>query len=149
MVYVIDRSDSGIIGSREYWTTEFGMIDGRYDQGEDYLVGCVIDGIVYGDTTVTGIDERENAPEEFVLYQNYPNPFNPSTTISWQVGKGGNVSLKLYDILGRDIRALINKYYSPGYYSLTFNFNGLPSGVYFYKLKLNNFIQTKKMILMR
>ncbi len=151
LIYVVDRRDSSkFIGSREYWTKEYGMLDGIYEEAEDILKGCVIDGVLYGDTTVTGIYDIKQLPDEFELYQNYPNPFNPSTVISWQTGKAYLVTLKVYDLLGREIKTLIdNKYYNSGKHTIIFNGKGLSSGVYFYRLITKDFIQTKKMMLLK
>ncbi len=85
----------------------------------------------------------------YKLQQNYPNPFNPSTNISYQIQKAGIVSIKVYDILGRELKTLINKYQQSGNYEIQFNAAGLPSGVYFYQLRTNDFTSTKKMILLR
>ena len=149
LVYVVDRTDSSISGSREFWTKEFGLIEGRYEEAEDILIGCVIDGVLYGDTTVVGIEDVNNLPNDFTLYQNYPNPFNPSTVISWQLASGGFVTLKIYDVLGREIISLVNQYYVTGKHKVNFNANGLPSGVYFYRLITKDFNKVKKMILLR
>jgi len=93
-------------------------------------------------------------PANFKLEQNYPNPFNPSTKIKFQIPSAGTSSikftqLKIYDILGNEVATLINKQLQPGNYEVEFNANGLPSGVYFYKLTSGNFTQTKKMVLIR
>ncbi len=149
LVYVVDRTDSSVVGSREYWTKEYGLIVGRYEQAEDILIGCVIDGVLYGDTTVVGIEDVDKLPNDFTLYQNYPNPFNPSTVISWQLASASFVTLKIYDVLGREIITLVNRYYVSGKYKANFNANGLPSGVYFYRLITKDFIQTKKMMYLR
>lgn len=150
LIYTMDRRDSSLIhGSREYWTKEYGMLNGIYEQAEDILVGCVIDGVLYGDTTITGIDEAKELPDKFVLYQNYPNPFNPNTVISWQLVTGSKVRLEIYNILGEKIKTLIDEYYSPGKYNISFNAEELPSGIYFYRLITEDFIQTKKMMLVR
>ncbi len=149
LIYVIDRTDSGIVSSREYWTKEYGMLNGIYEQAEDILVGCVIDGVLYGDTTITGIEKEKKLPDKFVLYQNYPNPFNPNTIISWQLLTVSNVRLEIYNILGEKIKILTDGYYSPGKYNTTFNAEELPSGIYFYRLITEDFIQTKKMMLVR
>ncbi len=85
----------------------------------------------------------------YKLQQNYPNPFNPSTNISYQIQKAGIVSIKVYDILGRELKTLINKYQQSGNYDIQFNAAGLASGVYFYQLRTNDFTSTKKMILLR
>ena len=156
LIYIVDRltiengDTSTFGGSREYWTKEFGLINGLYEAAEDILVGCVIDGVLYGDTTVVGVENNNQMiPNEFVLYQNYPNPFNPSTVISWQLAAGSYVTLKVYDVLGREVITLVNRYYVTGKYKVNFNANGLPSGVYFYRLISGSFTASKKLILMK
>jgi hypothetical protein len=89
------------------------------------------------------------APENFELKQNYPNPFNPSTSIRYEVGKQQLVVLKVYDIIGEEITTLVNQEKSTGSYEIKFDASLLNSGVYFYTLKAGNFIETKKMILLR
>ncbi|MBE0569983.1 MAG: T9SS type A sorting domain-containing protein [Ignavibacteriaceae bacterium] len=88
-------------------------------------------------------------PKEFVLYQNYPNPFNPNTVISYQLPVSGDVILKVYDVLGNEVATLVDEYKPAGMYEVEFNASALPSGVYFYQLKTGNYIQTKKMVLMK
>ena len=83
----------------------------------------------------------------YYLSQNYPNPFNPSTKISYKVGEPGLVQLKVYNILGVEVADLVNEYKNAGEYSTDFNALNLSSGVYFYSLTVNNFVQTRKMIL--
>jgi len=85
----------------------------------------------------------------FTLEQNYPNPFNPSTKIKYQIPVGGFVNLKVYDVLGNEIATLINQEKSAGSYNIEFNAFGIPSGIYFYTLKAANYIQTRKMILLK
>ncbi|MDZ7766250.1 MAG: T9SS type A sorting domain-containing protein [Melioribacteraceae bacterium] len=85
----------------------------------------------------------------FHLTQNYPNPFNPTTSIEYQVSSSEKVSLKVYDILGREIKTLVNEVKSPGSYEVQFDAPQLASGVYFYRLTASDFVQTKKMILLR
>ncbi len=87
--------------------------------------------------------------KSYKLEQNYPNPFNPSTTIEYQVMKGGIVTLKVYDILGREVKTLVDKFQSSGTYKIRFNNSNLASGVYFYQLKVNNFVSTKKMVFLK
>lgn len=93
--------------------------------------------------------EVKIVPEKFTLEQNYPNPFNPSTTISYSVPFKEMVSLKIYDILGNEIRTLVNEEKEPGKYHLQFDASKLSSGVYFYHIKAGPFIETKKMILLQ
>jgi hypothetical protein len=88
-----------------------------------------------------------NIPDKLSLSQNYPNPFNPSTRIEFNIPKSGFVSLKVYDILGREVANLVNKELSSGNYSYEFNGSQLNSGIYFYALKTENTSLTKKMIL--
>ncbi len=104
--------------------------------------------LAYAEGT-TGVNDKENVPAAFKLSQNYPNPFNPVTTINYSIPSNGNVQLKVYDILGREVASLVNETKTPGNYKVNFNANNLASGVYFYRLQAGNFIQTKKMILMK
>lgn len=110
---------------------------------------------VYGsksNNTTTGINERQNdrnVPTKFSLSQNFPNPFNPSTVINWKLTVGGFVTLKVYDVLGKEIVTLVNNELEAGSYSVNFDASHLSSGVYFYTLKVGSFIQTNKMLLMK
>jgi hypothetical protein len=99
-------------------------------------------------------EEILTAPIEFALEQNYPNPFNPSTTINYSIPEAGNVELKVYDILGNEVATLVNEYKSEGKYEVEFNSHSgevrnLTSGVYIYTLRTGNYIQTKKMLLLK
>lgn len=99
--------------------------------------------------TKEGEEDLLITPVEFALDQNYPNPFNPATKISYSIPEAGNVELKVYDILGNEVITLVNEEKSPGKYIAEFNASTLASGVYMYTLRTNNFIQSKKMILMK
>ncbi len=90
-----------------------------------------------------------HVPKTFLLEQNYPNPFNPSTTIRYQLPFAGNVSLKVYDVLGREVMTLVNRRQEAGAYNFTLNAASLSSGIYFYRLQSGNFVQTKKMMLVK
>lgn len=90
-----------------------------------------------------------NTPTEFALYQNYPNPFNSSTTINYSIKENGFVLFKVYNILGEEIKTLVNESKPAGYYKLEFNASDLPSGVYLYKLTTGNYNFIKKMIAMK
>ena len=94
-------------------------------------------------------DQRNPLIQDYFLSQNYPNPFNPSTTIAFTIAEYGLVSLKIYDILGREVSVLLNEEKSPGTYQILFNAKGLASGIYFYRLTTSGFHQTKKMILLK
>ena len=88
-------------------------------------------------------------PDRFALEQNYPNPFNPSTEIRFRVPLSGFVSLKVCDVLGREVATLVSEELQPGHYEKIFNANGLSSGVYFYQLKARSFTEAKKLILLK
>ncbi len=88
-------------------------------------------------------------PARFELSQNYPNPFNPSTQISFAVPKEGMVKLSVYDILGREVKTLVNEVKTAGYYKVDFDGSSLSSGFYFYRMETNSFIETKKMMLLK
>ena len=99
---------------------------------------------------ITGVsEESDEIPTEFLLAQNYPNPFNPSTSISWQLPVGSQTTLKVYDILGREVATLVNEYKQAGKYETEFNAAILPSGVYFYQLKAGEYTSVKKMLLLK
>ena len=91
----------------------------------------------------------ENTPTQYSLGQNFPNPFNPSTTIKYQIEELSYVLISVYDVLGNQVATLVNEEKPAGNYKLEFDATGLKSGVYFYKLQAGNFIQTKKMVLMK
>jgi len=93
--------------------------------------------------------ENNNTPVEFNLAQNYPNPFNPTTTISFTIKEQTSAELKVYDILGAEIKTIINDQFNPGNYQVNFDATDLPSGIYIYQLKTNRFIQSRKMLLMK
>ena len=97
----------------------------------------------------TGIDNSKQVPIAFELIQNYPNPFNPVTTINYNIPKTARVKLIVYDILGREVKTLVNEVKSPGKYYAFFNANNLASGIYFYRLQADNLIKTNKMILLK
>ena len=107
-------------------------------------------------TYLADVDESNNV-SDFVLYQNYPNPFNPTTNITYVIARSEatpqsaalQVQLKVYDALGREVATLVNAKQTPGKYSVQFDATELPSGIYYYTLRAGNFVQTKKMILMK
>lgn len=93
--------------------------------------------------------EDDNIVDNYSLSQNYPNPFNPSTQIKFAIKESGMVSLKVFDVLGREVATLVNNEYAAGNYSVDFNAAGLSSGIYFYRLESGSFVQTNKMILIK
>jgi hypothetical protein len=120
------------------------------------LVGAIINNRSYG--TITSVQDEEYISSSFVLSQNYPNPFNPSTIISYTIPGGVETlhatSLRIYDMLGREVATLVNEAKPAGNYSVTFNVGTLhgaylPSGIYFYQLRAGDYAETKKMMLIK
>ncbi|RPI59882.1 MAG: T9SS C-terminal target domain-containing protein, partial [Ignavibacteriales bacterium] len=97
----------------------------------------------------TGVEESQVVVDEFVLEQNYPNPFNPSTTISFSLQANQFVSLKVFNALGEEVSTLVNGNLTQGTHSINFNANGLSSGFYIYRLESGNFVQVRKMMLLK
>jgi hypothetical protein len=90
-----------------------------------------------------------NPPETFELYQNYPNPFNPTTTISYQLPVSSNVTLKIFDILGREVATIVDEFRKAGYYKEVWDASNYASGVYFYKIAYNKFTSIKKLAVVK
>ena len=104
--------------------------------------------------TTNDVEESIKKPELFTLEQNYPNPFNPITTINFQIPNSSFVTVKIYDILGKEINTLVNGEKFKGEYSITWNGkdflgNDVPSGIYFYSIQAGEFAQIKKMVLLK
>ncbi|RPI14753.1 MAG: T9SS C-terminal target domain-containing protein [Ignavibacteriae bacterium] len=102
-------------------------------------------------TALIGINNISNEiPKEYKLYQNYPNPFNPATTINFDIKDAGNVKIVIYDILGKEVKILVNENsIQPGKYKITFDGDEFASGLYFYRITANNFTDIKKMLLVK
>jgi len=100
---------------------------------------------------VTFVKEKDidEIPKEFFLSQNFPNPFNPLTKIRYSVPKSSNVVVKVFDILGNEVETLVSAEKQTGTYEVEFNANNLSSGVYFYQLRAGDFVQKKKMLLLK
>jgi hypothetical protein len=143
--------------STVYSTTMTGMQLGYYMDG---ITGCST--AVYGTipsrpnvcfTMVTPLGVNNNlytgTPTKYELSQNYPNPFNPVTKINFALPKQGFVTLKIYDVLGREVRTLVNEVKSAGQFSVDFNASEFASGVYFYRLESNGFSDIKRMMLIK
>ena len=105
------------------------------------------------DTTIcfilTGIEDESLLPTNYSLEQNFPNPFNPSTKIKYSIPKSSQVTLKIFNTLGEEMETLVNEEKPVGTYEVNWNAANLPSGVYFYSLQAGDFVQTRKMILLK
>jgi hypothetical protein len=110
-----------------------------------------LDNILEHFDMVVNVESGDEIPNQYLLLQNYPNPFNPSTVITYKLPVSGNVTIKAYDILGNEIATLVDEYKPAGSYNVEFTINNLQlsSGVYFYQLEAGEFIQTRKMILIK
>ena len=105
--------------------------------------------IAIKDTGAVSVDENNITINDYSLSQNYPNPFNPNTMIKYSIKERGFVQLKVYDILGKEVTTLVNEEKQQGNYSVNFDGSNLPSGVYLYSLRINDFAENRKMILLR
>ncbi len=98
---------------------------------------------------ITSVARKENSPQRFTLSQNYPNPFNPSTKIEFQIPNVSQVSVKVFDLLGREVAVLVNEHLSAGSYETEWNATSFASDVYYYQMRAGDFVQTKKLLLLR
>ncbi|MBT8382466.1 MAG: T9SS type A sorting domain-containing protein [Ignavibacteriaceae bacterium] len=131
----------------QYNTPEVNIFETYYETADKSPV--LIDSLQLV-VSVTGIENEFNgAIDDYKLFDAYPNPFNSSTIIGYQIPKAGLVALKIYDVVGKEVETIVNEVKQSGNYKAKFTSEDLPSGIYFYKLLVNNFTQTKKMILLK
>jgi hypothetical protein len=97
----------------------------------------------------TDVEEDSNIPVKYELSQNYPNPFNPTTVINYSVLTKGNVTLKVYNILGQEVATLVDKFQTPGIYQVNFDASELATGMYIYQIQAGSFVTSKKMMLLK
>jgi len=128
----------------------------QMNHSTDTLIGCVINGVVIGDTSIlVGLQQiNSEIPERLVLSQNYPNPFNPVTKIKFEIPASVETSRRdvlftIYDALGKEVQVLVNQLLQSGTYEADWDASAYPSGVYYYKLETQNYSETKKMILIK
>ncbi len=142
---------SDLLEQGSYFVSATGISsDGRYITGYGYNSQTgKTEAFLLDTQATTDISDRSQIPAEFKLYQNYPNPFNPSTVIKFSIPYQSYVTLKVYDLLGKEIVTLLSEKLSAGEYQMDFTAENLQSGLYFYKLTAGNFNEVKKMILMK
>ncbi len=134
--------------SDDYLASGFGLVQSFVEPGATfYLAGAIIDSVRWG--IIVGVNEQTKPPHMFALHQNYPNPFNPTTTINYDVAQKTLIRLKVFDLLGRELATLVDDVKEAGPYSVSFQANGLASGVYFYRLEMAQTTLTKKMIIQK
>jgi hypothetical protein len=121
------------------------------DTGNGWIVTSLGEVLGYHPSGTTGVRPlpQPSVPGRYVLEQNYPNPFNPSTKIQFSIVHRQLTIVKVFDVLGREVATLVNELKEPGTYTVQFNASSLASGVYFYRLQAGNFVQTKKLLLLR
>jgi hypothetical protein len=153
---VIHYRQDGIIQRDISLSDKFGLISAAYygdppapwPDGVSNLIGCIIDGKKYG--IVLSVNTSSTIPiVGFALHQNYPNPFNPSTTISFSLPSRSYVTLKIFDVMGRDVSTIVNEEIPAGSYARQWNAASMPSGVYFYRLQSGGYSETKSLVLLR
>jgi len=144
-------------GAYGEWDYKFACLSSSYFDGETYHFWYDSEkyktsgAIGYATSTIVGVKEEVSIPVKYELNQNYPNPFNPSTIIKYNIPNESNITLKVFDVLGREVATLVNQQQKAGYYEVQFTSNNvqLTSGVYFYKILAGDFVETKKMLLLR
>jgi hypothetical protein len=157
--FVFAATDSGIFRSSNYGTTWSDISLGMNHiyvsllfVSSSYLFASTSSGLWRRPLSeVTSVEGNNSAiiPTNYWLSQNYPNPFNPTTMISYQLPFNSHVSLKVYDVLGREVGTLVSERQSAGSHYVRFNAAGLPSGVYFYRLQAGTFTETKKLMILK
>jgi len=148
-VFTLETENFALFDSGYESAPCFVDIDGDWD--EDFFAG-EYDGGLYFYRNVTPLSvatEMTSHPRNFVLFQNYPNPFNPSTRISYQLCQAGYVKLTIYNLAGQEVATLVDEDQTAGEHEVAWQPKGLPSGLYFYKLKVGGFSETKKLILQK
>ena len=145
-------------GGGAFISHDDGFTWSEYNDGAESGLICFTtkDNYIYAGGNTNGVHRREmttvsvddkSIENSFAVMQNYPNPFNPSTTINYEIPTQSHVSIKVYDVLGKEVASLVNEMKAPGNHHVQFSASNFASGVYFYKVSANNFIDVKKMIL--
>ncbi len=131
------------------WFNENGITILSYTNPSD-SVNFTTASIIEAELTPTSVEQiNDFEPDNFQLEQNYPNPFNPTTIIRYSIPESSFATIKVYDMLGNEVETLVNEEHPAGNYEVDFNAEGLSSGLYFYKLQTDNFVGTKKMLLLK
>lgn len=139
-----------LLYAKQTLAKDFGIIRSfaQFGPTDSYVTGCIIDGIRFG-TLLSVYDNRTNLPKSYFLHQNYPNPFNPTTTIKFSLPSSEHVKLTIYNLLGQEEKVLVDEVINAGDYSIQFNAVNFISGTYFYQLITGQYIQTRKMVLVK
>jgi hypothetical protein len=153
-----NTNSSGQVSFRSNWTSGSGewcfevtnvtKSGWTYDSGANEVTKQCESGPVYNLTSMFARMDQD-IPESYCLLRNYPNPFNPTTMIAFDLPVSGQVSLKVFNILGQEVRTLVNRYLDAGPYEFEFDAGRLSSGVYFYRLQMDEYIETKRMLFLK
>ncbi len=145
------HTDSWFWLGNDHLAEDFGLIKEEMEPSDTYqLSGAIINGVEYG--VIDAIHERApllQVPATFVLEQNYPNPFNPSTTITYSLPHRSHVSLSVFNTLGERVAPLLDREVEAGFHEVKFNASALPSGVYIYRMKAGDNVQTRRLVFVR
>ena len=155
--YFAGASDHGVFVSTDrglsWLSANAGLTDSSVTSllidKKGYLYAATNSGLFMSTGIVTGYHEGIQGPSSFSLSQNYPNPFNPTTAISYKLSALSRVTLKVYNVLGQEIATLVDQVRPPGDYTVQFDGTRFPSGVYFCRIAAGNFVQTRKMVLIK
>jgi photosystem II stability/assembly factor-like uncharacterized protein len=147
---IMMTTDNGLSWNTDYPTTQDRQLNGIFaiSSGVGWAVGengTILKREAITGTTIIGSE----IPSSYSLYQNYPNPFNPTTKIKFALAKNGYVSIKIFDILGKEIATLVNERFNAGTYTVDWNASYFPSGVYFYRLQTDGYTETKRITLIK
>ncbi len=140
--------------SKIYWSVAYTQVyqvsndQSMWVKGKFFLCDLTT-GAILLTQTMTDVKSDPRIPEQFSLFQNFPNPFNPTTTIKFTIPSSNFTSLKIFDLLGKEVAVLVNENKEAGEFTIPFNATRLPSGIYFYQLQSGNFVETKKMLLLK
>ncbi|MFA6455415.1 MAG: T9SS type A sorting domain-containing protein [Bacteroidota bacterium] len=153
-LWISDNSHPTMKGSYLAACTFYSAIFNTSPVGLKYTAGLDTTDVVFlqkqaATTLTTVVSKTDYIPVSFILMQNYPNPFNPTTVIKYQLPLTSKVSLKIYDLLGREIVTLVNEEQSAGWKEVEWNAKDVSSGIYFYKLSAGSFVETKKMLVVK
>lgn len=137
-------------GTKYFLADGYGIAEILYEPGDEwFLRGAIINGKQYGTITSVNNIEPDQLLTEYELFPNYPNPFNGMTTIRYQIPKESDVKITIYNILGKEIKTIVEENQNRGNYNVLFDATNLSSGIYFYTMKAGTFIETRKMILLK
>ncbi len=160
---LVPRTSPGFVGISDFYISLFNFGSEKYVcetvpsdpsvnfYGQNTFTTVQISSFSFFDESLVSVKESDLQipPDRFSLSQNYPNPFNPATIINYQIPQDGAVKLVIYDALGREVRTLVNEFKTKGRYEAVFNANDLASGVYICRLMANDFVRTRKMMLLK